>query len=198
MPRKPARRRVKEARMPIVAELIRRGHNYREIQKEVKVRMNLSTYSLDTVHHDVKSTLAEWRMQRDQDIDGYIQLELERNHEQMREAWAAWEKSKLDYKSKVKTTRIVPKGTHKEGEKEGSMKIAGVDNTEKDEVGFGDPAFLAELRMLADQRAKLLGLFTPTKTELTGKNGTGLFEQLSDEELEKKVQQYLKILTVNA
>lgn len=179
--------------MPIVAELIRRGYNYRDIQKEVKARLGFATYSLDTIHHDVQTILTDWRKERDQDIDGYIQLELQRNLEQMREAWSAWVKSKLDYKIRSKTTTAIPRVQVEAETAPAAGRITSVIHNERDEITCGNPDFLAEMRMLGDQRSKLLGLFAAQKVEATGKGGADLFEKMTEEELEKKVEQYLKI-----
>ena len=48
-------------RMDIIAKLYKRGFSYRDIQNEVRTRLDLQTYSLRTVHKDVNRLLEEWR-----------------------------------------------------------------------------------------------------------------------------------------
>ena len=51
------KRKQKEARLVIVAELYSKGKSFREIRSEVIRRLNLETYSLKTVHDDIESLL---------------------------------------------------------------------------------------------------------------------------------------------
>ena len=71
-------RQKKLARLEIVATLYKRGYSIRKIQSEVMARLNLKTYSVATVHSDIKSLLEEWRENRIEDMDAALQLELER------------------------------------------------------------------------------------------------------------------------
>jgi hypothetical protein len=183
--------RAKQARIVVVAELFRRGYTYREIQSEVMHRLSLSTYSLDTVTKDIRALLGEWKEERLGDTEIYVQIELQRNQEQMKEAWLAWEKSKVDFKQKSTTKRgSVKAATEQQTEQ---LKINAVEQTEHDHITWGDPRYLAELRALADQRCKLLGLFVDKK-EISGRGGKNLFEGLSDEELEGKVKQLMNLV----
>jgi len=85
---------AREGRLALVAELYRRGHSLRQIRAAVMERQQLATYSLDTVHRDVKLLLAEWREARRTDTAAAAELELERVDEAVRELWEQWERSK--------------------------------------------------------------------------------------------------------
>ena len=65
-------------RQNIVAELYKQGYNYREIREEVMKRLDIPRYSLQTVHADVQSILAEWRQMRNLNVEELQQLELQR------------------------------------------------------------------------------------------------------------------------
>gem|GEM_PF-322615 len=88
------RRQVKQARLEVAATLYRRGYSIRKIREEAMARLGLASYSLQTVHRDVRSLLAEWRESRLGDMDAAVQLELERIGEAVRECWGQWEASK--------------------------------------------------------------------------------------------------------
>ena len=91
------RNQLKQARLEIVAGMYKRGYSLRKIQSEVVKRLELSSYSLATVHKDVQTLLEEWRENRIEDMDAALTLELERIDETCRELWEQWEKSKTDY-----------------------------------------------------------------------------------------------------
>ena len=85
----------KYQRMEIVAPLFKRGYSYREIKDEVKAKLNLTSYSLQTVKRDIDDLLKEWQECRVADMDVNIQLELTRIDAVVKEAWGAWEDSKM-------------------------------------------------------------------------------------------------------
>ena len=90
-------RQAQLARLEIISGLYKRGYSFREIRSEVMKRLNLETYSLETVHKDISRLLEEWREQRIDKIDQIVQLELQRNDDIIKEAWQAWDKSKTYY-----------------------------------------------------------------------------------------------------
>ena len=89
-------RQAQIVRLDIIAGLYKRGYSYREIREEVMSRLDLQSYSLRTVHKDIQQLLEEWRETRIENFDHAVQLELERIDEIIKEAWAAWDKSKTD------------------------------------------------------------------------------------------------------
>ena len=108
-PQQKRRNQAREARLPIVAQLYRRGHSVRQIAEEVKKRLALDSYGSTTAHSDIKVLLKEWRKSSLQDIDDALQLELSRIDDTVRELWLQWEKSKEDYIRNTKIQRGAPK-----------------------------------------------------------------------------------------
>lgn len=101
-------RQAQIVRLDIISELYKRGYSYREIRDEVMARLDLSSYSLRTVSKDVNRLLQEWRETRIENTDLALQLELERLDAIVKEAWAAWEKSKEDYTTRNSKQKGVP------------------------------------------------------------------------------------------
>jgi len=157
---------LKLARLEIVAKLYKRGHSVREIQAEVKKRLDIATYSLATVHTDIHSLLDEWRDSRIDDMDAALQLELERIDDTVKELWSQWEKSKEDHVKTSKMRRRVP--SKKEDAKKETLKTSRLEDHETNVVGLGNPAYIAEIRQQLAERRKLLGLYAPEKKDISG------------------------------
>lgn len=164
----------KQARLEIVGKMYKRGHSYRQIQSEVMARLDLPSYSLDTVGNDVKTLLAEWRENRIADVDEAVQLELERIDEAVTELWGQWEKSKADI---VKRQR---KRHAAQGDDGGQ---AYEERSETEEIRLGNPAYISEIRQQLMERRRLLGLYAPDKQELKLNTPTA-----TREEIEKELQ----------
>ena len=109
------RNQLKQARLVIVAGMYKRGYSLRKIQSEVVKRLELSSYSLATVHKDVQTLLDEWRENRIEDMDAALTLELERIDETCRELWEQWEKSKTDYNKTQRKQKALPPVTTRRG-----------------------------------------------------------------------------------
>ena len=109
------RNQLKQARLEIVAGMYKRGYSLRKIQSEVVKRLELSSYSLATVHKDVQTLLDEWRENRIEDMDAALTLELERIDETCRELWEQWEKSKTDYNKTNASRKALPPVTTRRG-----------------------------------------------------------------------------------
>lgn len=155
---------VKLLRMDIVAQLYKRGFTYREIRDEVKKRLNLPTYSLSTVKHDVDALLREWQAIRIEETDQAIALELQRIDELVKEAWNSWEQSKEDYlkeKTKLKGTPAIGSSTESP-----NVRTKYVEKTSETLRSVGDPRFLDTINRLLMERRKLLGLYAPEKQEV--------------------------------
>lgn len=170
-------KQAKEARLVIVGELYKKGYSFREIREEVMKRGVKETYSLQTVHKDVESLLKEWRDTRIDDVDMAIQLELAAIDDQLKELWNAWERSKTDQKLKSKkqsgvANRIGKAVTAGGSITDGDSKIqtTSIEQTEKDEINFGDPRYQDLINKLRMERRKLLGLYSvgPIDINLTG------------------------------
>lgn len=183
-----------DIRIDIIAQYYRRGYTYRDIRIEVMQRLDLQTYSLQTLHKDVHKMLADWRKERLDSIDEQIQLELARIDEMIRESWAQWEKSKADYSEHATKRKGVttPNGENSEGTK---VKSVLVEQTRKDVVTTGDVRYLELIHKLLCERRKLLGLYPAEKKEITGANGEALIpEAMSQEDIETEVKRIMQAI----
>jgi len=189
-----AAKQGKEARLVIVGELYKKGYSFRDIREEVMKREGKTTYSLSTVKKDVDAILKDWRKTRIDDVDMAIQLELAAIDDQIRELWIAWDRSKTDQKLKSKkqsglavkeaASKVVDTdGKLKDKVETSGIKTTSIEQTEKDEINFGDPRYQDLINKLRMERRKLMGLYAPEKKELTGKDGKDLIPSLTDDEL---------------
>lgn len=160
---------AKEERLKRVAVLYKRGYTFRQIREEILKDPDAKTYSLQTVKRDVDSLLKEWRECRIEDTDLAVQAELEKINDQERELWEAWDKSKTDFKTKLQRQKA------EKGNGRGGGDKLTQEKTEKDEINFGDARYQAELTKLGQERRKLLGLYAAEKKEITGKDGSPIF-----------------------
>lgn len=159
-------RQKKLARLEIVATLYKRGYSIRKIQSEVMTRLDLKTYSVATVHSDIKSLLEEWRENRIEDMDAALQLELERIDDTVRELWEQWEKSKTDYTKTARKQKGSPTRDNQTGQT--SIRTYQTERTDTDVICLGDPSYISEIRMQLAERRKLLGLYAPEKKDIQG------------------------------
>ena len=160
----------KLARLEIVSQLYKRGYSIRAIRSEVMRRLDLATYSTQTVHRDVQTLLKEWRDSRLEDMDDALQLELTRIDDTVRELWEQWEKSKEDYTKTERKRKGAPANNSDNGNNncEGGIRTFSVEESTKQVVMLGDPAYIAEIRQQLMERRKLLGLYAPEKRDIQG------------------------------
>ena len=185
-------KQVKEARLVLVGALYKKGYSMRQIQAQVLLHPGITSYALGTVKSDVDSLLKEWRKTRLDDVDMAIQLELAAIDDQLQELWTAWDRSKTDQKLKSKKqSGIAAKGKAKDGKvvdedgqlkdkEESTIKTTAIEQTEKDEVNFGDPRYQDLINKLRMERRKLLGLYAVDKSELTLKGSISPDKWLED------------------
>ena len=157
---------MKLARLEIVSTLYKRGYSYRKIKEEVMKRLDLKTYSLQTVKRDIQTLLDEWRESRLEDTDELVTLELARIDDTCRELWEQWEKSKTDYNKTQRKQKGSPSRDAETGQT--SIRTYQTERTETDVQGLGDPSYIAEIRKQLEERRKLLGLYAPEKKEVSG------------------------------
>lgn len=157
---------VKLARLEIVSNLYKRGYSYRKIREEVMKRLDLSTYSLQTVKNDVQTLLEEWRESRLEDTDELVTLELARIDDTCRELWEQWEKSKTNYNKTERKQKGSPSRDAQSGQT--SIRTYQTERKETEVIALGDPAYIAEIRKQLEERRKLLGLYAPEKKEVSG------------------------------
>jgi hypothetical protein len=158
------RRQVRLLRLEIVSKLYKRGYSYPKIKDEVMKRLDIKTYSLQTVYRDVQLLLKEWRENRINDTDQAIQLELERINDAVRELWEQWEKSKQDYTKTSSKRKGAPVADKKSGTS--AIKTVQKEETETAVIRLGDVSYLAEIRAQLAERRKLLGLYAPEKKDV--------------------------------
>ena len=113
------------------------------------------------VFKDLKRIEADWIERAQKDIAALKARELRGLDEQESELWAAWEKSKLDAE---KTTEENGSGATGPWTKSSTVK----------ERQCGDVSFQNAILAVRAQRAKLLGLEAPSKSELSGPAGVPL------------------------
>ena len=157
---------MKLARLEIVSTLYKRGYSYRKIKEEVMKRLDLKTYSLQTVKRDIQTLLDEWRESRLEDTDELVTLELARIDDTCRELWEQWEKSKENFTRQTRKQKGSPTRDAETGQT--SIRTYQTERTETDVQGLGDPSYIAEIRKQLEERRKLLGLYAPEKKELSG------------------------------
>ena len=160
------RNQVKLARLEIVAKLYKRGYSIRKIRDEVMRRLDLPTYSLQTVHKDVRTLLDEWRESRLDDLDDALELELQRIDDTVRELWEQWEKSKTDYSKTESKQKGSPSRDKDTGQT--TIRTFQTERKETEVVSLGNPAYISEIRQQLAERRKLLGLYAPEKKDVRG------------------------------
>jgi len=174
--------KIKQARLEITASMYKRGNSVRKIREEIMKRLDLEHLSTQTVQKDIQFLLKEWRENRIEDMDLALQLELERIDDTVNELWQQWEKSKQDYtkianKRKGQPQKVQPHpgslirpGGHAPEE----IRTFMTEENKTHVIRLGDVSYIAEIRQQLAERRKLLGLYAPGKTELTGKDGKDL------------------------
>ena len=185
-------KQVKEARLVLVGSLYKKGYSMRQIQAAVLANPGITSYALGTVKSDVDSLLKEWRKTRLDDVDMAIQLELAAIDDQLQELWIAWDRSKTDQKlkskkqsgiatkSKAKDGKVVDEDGQLKDKEESAIKTTAIEQTEKDEVNFGDPRYQDLINKIRMERRKLLGLYAVDKSELTLKGSISPDKWLED------------------
>lgn len=142
------------------ADLFVKGYAYREIAKRLNEynRERGLDYEITykTVYYDIDKVLQEWKKERFETVDNYIQLELKKLDKMEVELWQAWELSKTSKKK----TKIVG-GNIVNGEISGGV----LDNRTL-ETTNGDPRYLDLLLKVQERRAKLLGYNAPVKVDV--------------------------------
>ena len=159
---------IKTARLEIVAQLYKRGYSIRAIRAEVMRRLDLATYSTQTVHKDVQTLLKEWRESRLEDMDDALQLELTRIDDTVQELWEQWEKSKEDYTRTQRKRKGAPARNNQDNNgNDGGIRTFSVEEKTQQVIMLGNPAYIAEIRQQLAERRKLLGLYAAEKRNIT-------------------------------
>lgn len=184
--------KIKEARLEIVAQMYKRGSTIRAIRAEVMRRLDLKTYSTQTVHKDVQTLLKEWRESRLGNMDDALQLELARIDDTVRELWEQWEKSKEDYTKTQRKRKGAPARNGNQDNSngdDGGIRTFSVEEQSEQVVRLGNPAYIAEIRQQLAERRKLLGLYAPEKRDIKGEVSVSRPpSEMTVEEIEKELE----------
>lgn len=142
------------------ADLFVKGYAYREIAKRLNEynRERGLDYEITykTVYYDIDKVLQEWKKERFETVDNYIQLELKKLDKMEVELWQAWETSKGSKKKTKIKGGIVEDGIASKGE----LAERTLETTN------GDPRYLDLLLKVQERRAKLLGYNAPVKVDV--------------------------------
>lgn len=141
----------KAGRLDIVAECYKKSMPYRAIKEEVMAKLGLKSYSLQTLHADIKHLLEDWKEDRLKNTDEYVNLELKKIDGLIAELWVEYNKSK----------KKIVKEKDEEGYHYREVEVA------------GDVSYIAEIRQQGMERRKILGLYKPETKQLEIKE-TGL------------------------
>jgi hypothetical protein len=153
-----------EADLLLVSQRLTEGRTHWEIANELNgIRpYRLSRQQLD---YDVKKLQARWRSESVQNLGKLKAKSLRNLMMQKRALYEAWHRSRQDVEAPpVNGDELGGKGV---GGKRGK-------NGPTQEGQCGDPAFMKLILEVEDRIAKLLGLYAPSKAELTGAAGAPL------------------------
>ncbi|MCZ2480018.1 hypothetical protein [Aquirufa nivalisilvae] len=185
------RDKIKQARLEVVAKFYKRGYTYEQIIEELAKKEPSLKCSKATIHKDVHLLLKEWQKERISDIDPLIQLELQRIDDACKVLWKAWDKSCEDHKLSSSKVNFVQNGSDDSADSNANstskrkIKSMSKEKTEKEQINFGDPRYISEIRAQLIERRKLLGLYAPEKREFTGKDGMPLNPAVTDLDVSK-------------
>lgn len=180
------RNQAKLGRLEVISQLYLRGYSIRQINAEVRKRLNLETYSTRTTVNDIKTLLEEWKENRLDNMDDAVQLELERIDETVRELWGQWEKSKEDYTATTNTRKGAPRRNEETGQRD--IQTYSVEERSNNVVGLGNPSYISEIRQQLAERRKLLGLYAPEKRDISGRVETSVeLANMSESEIQAEI-----------
>lgn len=180
-----SRKQAREVRLPLVAELYKKGFSLRKIRDEINSRFALNV-SIPTIHKDIKLLLSEWRASRIESIDDLVTLELARIDDCLVELWEQWEKSKENYTRVVNSRVGVPVGENEAESGEALIVTVRRQQNETSVVVCGNPAYMSEIRQQLIERRKLLGLYAPEKRDFSG--SVVKVENMTNEQIEEELK----------
>lgn len=150
----------RRADLPFEERWFIQGYNDRQVTEKLNAERPYQI-TVRQVNYDRHKIEALWKAEMMADIDGLKRRELQELAVAESEAWAAWEKSKLD--AERTTQEMIEGGGAAGGRKKASKTKEGQ---------CGDVSYLRVLLDIQVRRAKLLGLDAPEKSELSGPGGS--------------------------
>lgn len=148
-----------------ISELYLRGMTQHEIAREVGVTQQQVSYDLKVIRRALDKQAVE-------NLDEHRRLELARINDLQREYWQAWQESK-EQATKTHAKKVAG-GSGGEGRTETTLVK---------EERTGDPRYLAGVQWCIAERAKILGINAPQRTEVTVT--TKPLAEMTDEELDE-------------
>lgn len=153
--------RMRLLRWPIVIELKQySGKTYREIAQIVKERLGLKEApDHKTILNDWNAITAEWKAERISDVEAIKEHELKCIQNNIEIAYNAWIKTLTDNELKQE-------------KKKGSLGVDGkvstkdVERIVKENINYGNPSYLAEIRANEIERRKILGVYSAVKQDV--------------------------------
>lgn len=154
-----------ESDMLFETELFLKGYSYREISERLNKYNSDRGFNYTITHagvfKDMQKAMVQWKKERFDNIEEYIQQDLKKLDRLEQTTWEAWEKS-CTGKERVKV------------KKESVSRDKPDDTTLYDEetvneTSSGNPRFLDILLNIQQRRAKLLGYDAPVKVDVSGK-----------------------------
>lgn len=135
-------------------DLFLKGYSYRQIsdllnKRNAKMGLDYAIVPPMRVYKDLKQLLINWKREHEENIDLYITKELSKLDKIEAELWDAWERSKKRIVSKIRQSGL---------------------KTERSETFAGNPRYLDLVLSVQQRRAKLLGLDSPVKVDLSNVN----------------------------
>lgn len=162
----------REEDLVLIARLYLAGETQREIAAQIGTARPY-TLSQPQICADIQTVIDRWKALAIHSIDEKKANELARINHVEREAWLAWERSRLEYMRTVQEQRT--------GDKK-RVKHSKASVTKEQQVG--DPRFLEIILKCVKSRRELFGLDAPQKVELGGEDGGPILHQY-DAALEK-------------
>lgn len=145
-------------------DLFLKGYSYREIafrlNEDLRSRGLIYNITHAGVFQDMKKAMIEWKKERFDNIDEYINQDLKKLDKMENAAWDAWEKS-CTGKERVKVKK-------ESVSKDKPNDTTVYDEETMNETSSGNPRFLDILLNIQQRRAKLLGYDAPIKVDVGG------------------------------
>ncbi len=126
--------------------------------------------SYQQIGYDLRSLAKMWREEARAEVDEAKAKALAELKILQATYWEAWQKSCTE---RTKTKQDVFADDGDEGKDKRRNKKRSRASVEKETL-LGNPAYLAGVQSCIEQRCKIIGLYAPTKSEVTGKDGAPL------------------------
>lgn len=153
-----------------IAALKLRGRTLQQIAEKVGI-------SVMTVRRELKTLIGEWQESAREDIAAVKACELQKLDVLEEEAWAEWERSKLDWR----------KQSTKDGGVNAKGEAAGPETKVETGGQCGDPRYLQALLGIQERRAKIFGIDAPSKVAPTDPSGEREYGKMTDAELNARI-----------